>query len=113
ALIVPGLLGFTFVQTFTLLLLSGAILGFFQLGLAPLFMEVASDVCKPASEATSQGVLWMFGQGISVLFIFLMDYFRTESGAMTPLLLVLTSLMALCFVLVALMQESRMTASNQ
>jgi len=74
-------------------------------------MEVASDVCKPAPEAASQGVLWMFGQGISVLFIFLMDYFRTESGAMTPLLLVLTALMVLSFVLVALMQESRMTAS--
>jgi len=112
AMIVPGLLGFTFLHTFTLLLLAGAALGFFQLGLAPIFMEVASDVCKPASEATSQGILWMFGQGISVLFIFLMDYFRAESGAMTPLLLVLTSLMALSFVLVALMQESRMTASN-
>ena len=55
---------------FALLLLAGAILGFFQLGLAPIFMEVASDVCKPAPEATTQGVLWMFGQGISVLFIF-------------------------------------------
>ena len=38
---------------------------------------------------------------------------RTESGVMTPLLLVLTSLMALSFILVALMQESRMTASNE
>jgi cyanate permease len=112
AMIVPGLLGFTFVQTFTLLLLSGAILGFFQLGLAPIIMEVASDVCKPAPEATSQGVLWMFGQGFSVLFILLMDFFRTESGAMTPLLLVLTSLMTLSVALVALMQESRMTDTN-
>ena len=113
AMIVPGLLGFTYVQTLALLLLAGAILGFFQLGLAPIFMEAASDVCKPASEATSQGLLWMFGQGISVLFIFLMDFFRAESGAMTPLLLVLTALMAFCFVLVALMQESRLTASNE
>jgi cyanate permease len=113
AMIVPGLLGLTYAQTLTLLLLAGAVLGFCQLGLAPLFMEVASDVCKPASESTSQGVLWMFGQGISVLFIFLMDYFRTEAGAMTPLLLVLTALMALCFILVALMQECRMTASDQ
>jgi len=111
AMIAPALIGFTFFHTFGLLLLAGAALGFFQLGLAPIFMEVASDVCKPAPEATSQGVIWMFGQGISVLFIFLMDYFRTASGAMTPLLLVLTALMALSFVLVALIQESRMTAS--
>jgi cyanate permease len=108
-MIVPGLLGLTFVQSFALLLFAGAILGFFQLGLAPIFMEVASDVCKPAPEATTQGVLWMFGQGISVLFIFLMDYFRTASGAMTPLLLVLIALMAVGILLIALMQESRMT----
>ena len=111
AMIAPALLGFTFFHSFGLLLLAGAALGLFQLGLAPIFMEVASDVCKPAPEAASQGVIWMFGQGISVLFIFLMDYFRTESGAMTPLLLVLTALMVLSFVLVAMMQESRMTAS--
>ncbi|CAB1056341.1 hypothetical protein D1BOALGB6SA_1077 [Olavius sp. associated proteobacterium Delta 1] len=57
-------------------------------------------------------LIWYGVLAFAALIIFLMDYFRTESGAMTPLLLVLIALMALSFVLVALMQESRMTASN-
>jgi len=112
-MIIPGLLGLTFARTLTPLLLAGAVLGFFQLGLGPLFMEVASDACKPASESTTQGVLWMFGQGLSVLLIYLTDYFRTESGSMTPLLLVLAILMVLGLILVALIQETRMIASEQ
>jgi cyanate permease len=112
-LIIPGLLGITFAKSLAALLLAGAALGFFQLGLGPIFMEVASDACKPASESTTQGVIWMFGQGLSVILIYLMDYFRTESGAMTPLLLVLAMLMVLGFILVALIQESRMFAAKQ
>jgi len=111
-MISPGLLGLTFSESLPRLLLAGAVLGFFQLGLGPILMEVASDACKPASEASTQGVLWMFGQGISVLLIFLMDSFRTASGGMTPLLLVLASLPVFSLVLVALIPESRMTASG-
>jgi len=111
-MISPGLLGLTFSESLSRLLLAGAVLGFCQLGLGPVLMEVASDVCRPASEASTQGVLWMFGQGISVLLIFLMDSFRTASGGMTPLLLVLAALPVLSFTLVALIPESRMTPSQ-
>jgi hypothetical protein len=111
-MISPGLLGLTFSESLSPLLLAGGVLGFFQLGLGPILMEVASDVCRPAPEASTQGVLWMFGQGISVLLIFLMDSFRTASGGMTPLLLVLAALPVLSVTLVALIPESRMTPSR-
>ena len=107
-LIIPGLLGLTYLKTLSLILLAGGVLGFFQLGLGPIIMEAAADVCRPAAEATTQGVLWMIGQGLSVAGIFLMDAFRTESGAMTPFMLVFIVLMLLNFINVMMLNESRL-----
>ena len=107
-LIIPGLLGLTYLKALSLILLAGGILGFFQLGLGPIIMEAAADVCRPATEATSQGVLWMIGQGFSVVGIFLMDSFRTQSGAMTPFMLVFVVLMLLNFIFVMMLNESRL-----
>ncbi len=106
--ILPGLLGLTYLKALPVILLAGGVLGFFQLGLGPIIMEAAADVCRPATEATTQGVLWMIGQGLSVVGIFLMDTFRTESGAMTPFMLVFVILMLLNFIYTMMLNESRL-----
>jgi len=107
--IFPGLLGLTYLKALPIILLAGGVLGFFQLGLGPIIMEAAADVCRPATEATTQGLLWMIGQGLSVIGIFLMDAFRTESGAMTPFMLVFVVLMLLNFIYTMMLNESRLT----
>jgi MFS family permease len=107
-LIIPGLLGMTYLTSLPLLLLAGAMLGFFQLGLGPIIMEAVADVCKPATEATAQGVLWMFGQGISVVCIFLMDFFRSDTGTMTPFMLVFIVLTVANLVFALMINESRL-----
>ncbi|MBU2509989.1 MFS transporter [bacterium] len=107
---IPGLVGLSYFETFPLLLIVGGLLGFFQLGLGPIIMEAAANVCQPATEATTQGVLWMFGQGFSVVGIFLMDSFRTESGAMTPFILVFAVIMACSLILAATLNESKLTS---
>jgi cyanate permease len=106
--IIPGLLGLSYLRALPLILLAGGILGFFALGLGPIIMEAAADVCRPAAEATTQGVLWMIGQGFSVVGIFLMDFFRTQSGAMTPFMLVFVALMLLNLIYVMMLNESRL-----
>lgn len=106
--IVPALTGLTYFNTLSLLLVVGGVLGFFQIGLGPIIMEAAANVCKPATEATTQGVLWMFGQGFSVVGIFLMDAFRTESGAMTPFILVFAGITACNLLLTTILNESKL-----
>ncbi len=104
--VVAGLLGLTYLQTLVPLLITGGLIGFFLLGMSPIIMEAAADVCKPATEATAQGVLWMFGQGTSVICIFLMDAFRTETGAMTPFMLAFVALGVVSLVLTTNINES-------
>lgn len=106
--IVPGLLVLTFTESLPLMLVFGGVLGFFQLGLGPIIMEAAAQVCRPATEATTQGVLWMLGQGLSVAGIFLMDHFRMASGAMTPFMLVFVVLISMNLLFAMLLNESRL-----
>ena len=48
----------------------------------------------------------MFGQGFSVIGIFLMDHFRGESGTMTPFLMVFTFLTILNLAYLAFLREN-------
>jgi MFS family permease len=98
----PGLIGLTFANSYWLLLVSGIVLGFFLLSAAPVIFQYAAEVSYPSPEATSQGLLMLAGQIAGIIFIFGMDYFRTDSGSMTPFLIVLIGL-ALGNILLSLM----------
>ena len=106
--ITPCLLGITYFQGLFLILVAGGILGFFQLGMAPIVMEAAADVSKPSTEATTQGVLMMFGQGLSVFGIFLTDYYRSENSEMTPFLLVFVGMVILNLIIATRLSEPRL-----
>ena len=112
-MVVFGLIGLTFLKSLSLLLIIGGLVGFFQLGVSPIIMEAAADVSKPATEATTQGVLWMFGQGCSVVCIFLMDAFRTETGAMTPFMVIFVFLVVVSLILTTFINESGLQGENR
>jgi len=107
-LTLPGLVGLTFVTSFSLLLVSGFVMGFFFMSVGPVVYQYSAEVSYPAPEATSQGLLVLAGQISGIIFIFGMDMFRTESGSMTPFLLVMIALAVVNIILAALLKESSM-----
>jgi MFS family permease len=109
----PGLIGLTFANAYWLLVASGIVLGFFLLSAAPVIFQYAAEASYPSAEATSQGVLMLSGQIAGIIFIFGMDYFRTESGSMTPFLLVLVGLSILNIILSLMLTESQQIESAE
>ena len=108
----PGLAGLTFATTFPLLLLSGFFMGFFFMSAGPVIYQYGAEISYPAPEATSQGLLMLAGQISGIIFIFAMDFFRDESGSMTPFLIVLIGLSLLNIVLSMILKESKMMAGE-
>jgi len=104
----PGLVGLTFVTSFGGLLAAGFCMGFFFMSIGPVIFQYGTEVSYPAPEATSQGVLMLSGQISGIIFIFGMDMFRTESGSMTPFLLVMIGLGVLNILLSFMLKESSM-----
>ena len=104
----PGLAGLTFVTNYASLLVSGFVLGFFFMGVGPVIYQYSAEISYPAPEATSQGLLVMSGQIAGIIFIFGMDMFRTESGSMTPFLMVMIALAAANIILALKLKESSM-----
>lgn len=111
----PSLTGLTYATNYSLLLLSGAIFGFFFLSVGPIIYQYSAEVSYPAPEATSQGLLVLAGQISGIIFIFGMDMFRAEDGSMTPFLLAMIVLTALNILFATRLTESTMidTASKE
>jgi MFS family permease len=107
----PGLIGLTFANSYWLLLVSGVALGFFLLSAAPVIFQYAAELSYPSPEATSQGVLMLSGQISGIIFIFGMDFFRTESGSMTPFLIILIVLSLFNILLSFKLKESELIGS--
>jgi len=105
---IPGLLGFTFFQSYPLLLVSVFVFGFFLLGLAPIGYQYAAEVTHPAPEGTSNGLLMLAGQ-LSVVFIFGMEALNNKLGSFTPSLLAAAALLVFICLLVLRLKESGMT----
>lgn len=104
--LIPGLVGLTFAKSYGLLLASGAVFGFFLTGGAPVIYQFSAEICLPAPEATSQGLLLLAGQVSGIFFILGMDWFRTPSGSMTPFLIVMIALSVVNVILAYRMRES-------
>ena len=102
----PGLIGLTFATSYWLLLTAGFCLGFFFMSAGPVIFQYSAEVSYPSPEATSQGLLMLAGQISGIIFIFGMDFFRTESGSMTPFLVVLIALSFLNIGLSFVLKES-------
>ncbi len=101
---IPGLIGVTFFQNFWLLLISGAVVGFFLISVLPIGIQYAAEITYPTPEGTSNGLIQLFGQG-AVVFVYIMEAMRTPDGAFTRSLLLGVGLMIVCAYLISRMRD--------
>jgi MFS family permease len=101
-LMLPGLVGITFFESYGLMIASSAVLGFFLLGAAaPIGFQYAAEVGFPAPESLSQGVILLVGQISSILFAIGMNV-----AGMIQFLIVLIGLAGINVILVLILHES-------
>ncbi len=104
---VVGLAGVTFAENYTILLISGAVLGFFLLSAGPIGFQYGAEITYPTSEGTSNGLLILAGQISGIAFIFGMDSFKSPvNGSMTNPLAAMIVLTILCLLLATQLKES-------
>ena len=104
--------GFAFATSYWLLLATALFFGFFNMGSSPVAYQYAAELCNPAPEATVQGLQIWAGQISGILFIYAMDRFRTQTGAMTPTLVVMMVLTFLVTLPTFWMKESPMVVKG-
>jgi MFS family permease len=102
-----GLIGTAFATNYTLVLISGAMLGFFLLSSGPIGFQYGAEITYPASEGSSNGLLLMMGQISGIAFIFALDLFKSKTdGSMSNPLLVLIGLMFVAIIVSFFLKES-------
>jgi sugar phosphate permease len=112
--IVPGLIGLTFATGFSLLLVSGFVLGFFIMSAGPIGFQYGAEISYPTPESSSQGMLLLAGQISGIIFIFAMDKLRiTATGSMTPFMIIFVVMIFANIILGFLMKESPLIRTQQ
>ncbi len=101
---IPGLIGLTFATTGWLLYASAFEMGFFLVSALPIGMQYAAEITQPTPEGTSNGLIQLFGQA-SVVFVYVMEAFKSADGSFTPALLLAVGLLVVSGVLVTQMKD--------
>jgi MFS family permease len=110
--IVPGLVGLTIVGNYWLLLVSSFIFGFFIMAGGPVGFQYGAEICYPAPEATSQGLLLLAGQISGILFIFGMDIATADGASKTPAMVVFLALVLICIFIAVKLKESQLIKTD-
>jgi cyanate permease len=108
----PGLAGLAFAGSYWLLLVSSLIFGFFLMSGGPISFQYSAEICYPAPEATSQGLLMLVGQISGIIFVFGMDIAAAESASKTPAMVVFLVLMMINVVLNLKLRESKLVRTD-
>jgi len=109
-----GLIGISYSTNFSVILLSGGILGFFLLSSGPIGFQYGAEITYPASEGSSNGLLLMMGQISGIAFIFGMDIFKSKTdGSMGNPLMVLIGLMVISLIASTRLKESVMVGKPE
>jgi len=104
-----GLVGITFLENYTLLMISAFVMGFFLLSAGPIGFQYGAEITYPAPEGTSNGILLMMGQISGIMFILVMDSIKNpETGSMTASLLILAGLMIVGLLLATRLKEAQL-----
>jgi MFS family permease len=104
---VPFLVLLAYMTGFAGLAIAAFLLGLCVMGGIPVIFQYVTEICYPAPEGTSQGVLNIAGQ-ISVVAVGAMEWSNRVHGSFIPSLLVFAAAMLLGAVLVGSMQESKL-----
>ena len=111
-LAIPFVAMTAFANSFGLLAVVILLQGFFIMGLMPVALQYATEMCYPAPEGTSMGMFYLAGQ-LSVVAVTFMGWSNETYGSFTPSLLICAGAMAVGVVLLLLMKESRMIQAAQ
>lgn len=109
---VPFLVGMVVFNSYALLMITTFLLGFFMMGILPVALQYGTEICYPAPEGTSGGMMTLAGQ-LSVIGITAMGWFNEATGSFNPTILVLAALMVVSAALVWLMKESKLMQQTQ
>ena len=101
---IPGLLGVALANSLVVLMVSGAVLGFFLVSALPIGFQYAAEVTRPTPEGTSNGLMQLFGQG-SVVFVYVMSALRTPDGSFHRALVAALGLLVVAVVIASRMPE--------
>ena len=86
-------------------------LGFFLLSSGPIGFQYGAEITRPTPEGTSNGLLLWMGQVSGIAFILAMDALKDPvSGSMTPSLIGLTALLAVCVLVATRLREFALLA---
>jgi sugar phosphate permease len=108
ALMIPGLAGLAFAQSYGLMMASAAVMGFFLLGAgAPIGFQYAAEVSFPAPESLSQGIILLAGQVSGIIFVIGMN-----GLGMALSLYIFIALAVAIFILAMTVRESPMVLSG-
>jgi MFS family permease len=111
-LCIPFLVLLANVNSFALLAIISVLLGICVMGIWPVTLQYSTEMCYPAPEGTSMGMITLAGQ-ISVLAVNAMGWSNEVHGSFTPSLLVFAASMAIAAVFVYIMKESKLIQTAQ
>ena len=109
---IPFLVLMALVNSFALLAVFTFLLGLFIMGVIPVALQYATEICYPAPEGTSGGLFTLAGQ-ISVVAVTAMGWSNEVYGSFTPSLLVFAIAMVIGVVLLSIMKESKLIQAAQ
>ena len=88
-----GIAGLCYASDFTVLLIAGAIAGFFLMGVGPLAFQFGTEIAYPMPEGASYGMLMTSGQIAGILFILFLYGLAAGDGSMVLPLSILFGLL--------------------
>ena len=97
---------------FAALAIASFLLGLCVMGMIPVYLQYATEICYPAPEGTSGGLFTLAGQ-ISVVAVTAMGWSNEVYGSFTPSLLVFAIAMVIGVVLLSIMKESKLIQAAQ
>jgi len=109
---VPFLVLMALANGFALLAITTFLLGLFIMGVIPVALQYATEICYPAPEGTSMGLFTLAGQ-ISVVAVTAMGWSNAVYGSFTPSLLVFAVSMVIGVILLSIMKESKLIQAAQ
>jgi MFS family permease len=109
---IPGLVGLTFAGSYIPLIASSFVFGFFLMAAGPIGFQYSAEICYPAPEATSQGLLMLAGQISGIIFIFGMDIASAGGASKTPAMVVFIALMIVSVFLCIKLKESKLVKTD-
>lgn len=101
-----GIVGLSYSNAYTVLVVSSVLAGFFLMGSGPLIFQFGTEIAYPVPEGTSYGLLMGSGQVSGVVFIMMLYLLRGSDGSMILPLTILVLLMAAAVAMSLRVRES-------